>query len=78
MRMLTLAMIVLVSSCAPLTLAEIVTGNDATVSVKAGKANNPGPVATKHCAKFGKSAALVGSTPIGIYGHVYIHRFNCV
>jgi hypothetical protein len=59
--------------------AEIVSGNENEVSVKAGKNANPGPIATSHCAKFGKSAALrvVQPLPDQSVAGLAIYQFAC-
>ena len=50
--------------------AEIVTGDPQEVAIKAGPYANPGPMASEHCAKFGRTAVLQ-DTAGGIY------RFTC-
>jgi len=55
--------LVLVGCAPPAYKSEVVSGNADTVSVKAGHYSNPGPQATEHCAKHGKSAVLENATP---------------
>lgn len=50
--------------------ADMISGDAQQVSVKAGPYANPGPMASEHCAKFGKTAVLQDSN-----GGVY--RFMC-
>jgi hypothetical protein len=50
--------------------ADIISGDQQQVSIKAGSYANPGPMASQHCAKFGKSPVLQDANG-GIY------RFRC-
>ena len=55
--------------------SELISGNANSVSYKVGRhANNPGPQATQHCAKYGKSAALETMNRID-FGYLYV--FKC-
>jgi hypothetical protein len=50
--------------------ADVISGDQQQVSVKAGNYANPGPIASEHCAKFGRAAVLQDANG-GIY------RFIC-
>lgn len=54
--------------------AEVVSGTEDAVSVKAGKDANPGPLAEEHCDKFGKEAVL-HDVELLLFSSVY--RFSC-
>ena len=64
---LGLATVLALSSCAFAAAydAEVISGDETSVSVRAGRAANPGPVAQEHCARYGSQAVLAGVQPIG-------------
>ena len=59
--------------------AEIISGNENHVSVKAGKAANPGPVALQHCAEYGREAVLetVQALPDFSVAQQSVYIFSC-
>jgi len=55
--------------------AEIITGDRDQVSVKTRRGTNPGPLATEHCRKFGRTAALQSTAETGVWtDQVYVFR----
>jgi hypothetical protein len=50
--------------------AELISGDPQQVAIKAGHYANPGPIASEHCAKFGKTAVLQEAN-----GSIY--KFTC-
>jgi hypothetical protein len=74
----------LLAGCAITTRAEepsIITGSAEGVSIRAGVWANPGPLAEQHCAKYDKTAALLGQQVLetGSTGapRSYIYQFAC-
>ncbi len=48
--------VLLLTGCAY--MSEVISGDENSVQIKAGPYANPGPTASKHCGKYGKSAKL--------------------
>ncbi len=76
---LALAVIAVAAGCAPMqmTTLEKVSGDANEVEIKAGNSVNPGPLAMKHCATYGKSAILVRSQPVEGSTLAGIYYFAC-
>ena len=55
--------------------SNLLSGNADTVSLKVGIYSNPGPKATEHCARYGKSAFLENVAWVSDVSIIYI--FKC-
>ena len=73
MRKIAIACLLALAGCE----ASIISADENHIALEAGNyEGNPGPKASVHCAKYGKSAELVSVVPIGSEG-TSIYKFAC-
>ena len=70
-----LSLLIMLSGCAA--VSEVVSGDENKVTVKAGRWANPGPDATAHCAKYGKTAGTPAIASLGAGMGYAFYTFPC-